>query len=70
MKITHVICQVLRVGKVAAKTASCQDAVLVRVRADDGTEGIGEADSSPGSRQGRRRCARSATTSPADCANS
>jgi L-rhamnonate dehydratase len=47
MKITHVICQVLRVGKVAAKTASCQDAVLVRVRADDGTEGIGEADSSP-----------------------
>jgi L-alanine-DL-glutamate epimerase-like enolase superfamily enzyme len=47
MKITHVICQVLRVGKVAAKTASCQDAVLVRIRADDGSEGIGEADSSP-----------------------
>jgi L-rhamnonate dehydratase len=47
MKITQVICQVLRVGKVAAKTASCQDAVLVRIRADDGTEGIGEADSSP-----------------------
>jgi len=47
MKITHVICQVLRVGKVAAKTASCQDAVLVRIRADDGCEGIGEADSSP-----------------------
>ncbi len=47
MKITHVICQVLRVGSVAAKTASCQDAVLVRIRADDGTEGIGEADSSP-----------------------
>ncbi len=47
MKITHVICQVLRVGNVAAKTASCQDAVLVRIRADDGTEGIGEADSSP-----------------------
>jgi L-rhamnonate dehydratase len=47
MKITHVICQVLRVGNVAAKTASCQDAVLVRIRADDGLEGIGEADSSP-----------------------
>ncbi len=47
MKITHVICQVLRVGRVAAKTASCQDAVLVRVRADNGLEGIGEADSSP-----------------------
>jgi L-alanine-DL-glutamate epimerase-like enolase superfamily enzyme len=47
MKITHVICQVLRVGNVAAKTASCQDAVLVRVRTDSGLEGIGEADSSP-----------------------
>ncbi len=47
MKITHVICQVLRVGCVAAKTASCQDAVLVRIRTDTGLEGIGEADSSP-----------------------
>lgn len=47
MKITHVICQVLRVGNVAAKTASCQDAVLLRIRADNGLEGIGEADSSP-----------------------
>ena len=47
MKITHLICQVLRVGRVAAKTASCQDAVLVRIRTDNGLEGIGEADSSP-----------------------
>ena len=47
MKITHVVCQVLRVGTVQAKTASCQDAVLVRVRTDTGLEGIGEADSSP-----------------------
>lgn len=47
MKITHVVCQVLRVGSVAAKTASCQDAVLVRIRTDNGLEGIGEADSSP-----------------------
>lgn len=47
MKISQVICQVLRVGSVAAKTASCQDAVLVRVRTDDGLEGVGEADSSP-----------------------
>jgi L-rhamnonate dehydratase len=47
MKITNVICQVLRVGDTAAKTASCQDAVLVRVRTDTGQEGIGEADSSP-----------------------
>ena len=47
MKITHVICQVLRAGTPQAKTASCQDAVLVRVRTDDGLEGIGEADSSP-----------------------
>ncbi|MGE3316282.1 MAG: mandelate racemase/muconate lactonizing enzyme family protein [Planctomycetaceae bacterium] len=47
MKITHVVCQVLRVGSVTAKTASCQDAVLVRIRTDNGLEGIGEADSSP-----------------------
>ena len=47
MRITHVICQVLRVGSVVAKTASCQDAVLVRVRTDTGLEGVGEADSSP-----------------------
>ena len=47
MKITEVICQVLRVGATAAKTASTQDAVLVRVRTDTGLEGIGEADSSP-----------------------
>ena len=47
MKITHVICQILRVASVKAKTASCQDVVLVRVRADNGLEGIGEADASP-----------------------
>src|SRR6516164_8649731 len=47
MKITEVICQILRIESVAAKTASCQDAVLVRVRTDSGLEGIGEADSSP-----------------------
>src|SRR6186997_2065257 len=47
MKITQVICQVLRVPNVAAKTASCQDVVLVRIRSDDGLEGIGEADASP-----------------------
>jgi len=47
MKIAQVVCQVLRVGSVAAKTASCQDAVLVRIRTDSGLEGIGEADSSP-----------------------
>ncbi|MBX7166784.1 MAG: mandelate racemase/muconate lactonizing enzyme family protein [Pirellulales bacterium] len=47
MKITEVVCQVLRVGTVAAKTASTQDAVLVRIRTDNGLEGIGEADSSP-----------------------
>jgi L-rhamnonate dehydratase len=47
MRISHIICQVLRAGRVAAKTASCQDAVLVRVRTDDGLEGIGEADSAP-----------------------
>lgn len=47
MKITHVICQVLRIKNVVAKTASSQDSVVVRIRADNGLEGIGEADSSP-----------------------
>lgn len=47
MKITQIICQVLRVDRVEAKTASSQDAVLVRVRTDTGLEGIGEADASP-----------------------
>ncbi|MBI1842795.1 MAG: mandelate racemase/muconate lactonizing enzyme family protein [Verrucomicrobia bacterium] len=47
MKIDQLLCQVLRVPQVAAKTASCQDVVLVRVRTDDGIEGIGEADASP-----------------------
>jgi L-alanine-DL-glutamate epimerase-like enolase superfamily enzyme len=47
MKITHVICQILRVKNVIAKTASSQDAVLVRIRTDTGLEGVGEADSSP-----------------------
>jgi L-alanine-DL-glutamate epimerase-like enolase superfamily enzyme len=47
MKITQVLCQVLRLGPAEAKTSSCQDAVLVRVRTDTGLEGIGEADSSP-----------------------
>ena len=47
MKITQVVCQILRVKSVVAKTASSQDAVLVRVRTDTGIEGIGEADASP-----------------------
>jgi L-alanine-DL-glutamate epimerase-like enolase superfamily enzyme len=47
MKIRQIICQILRVPQVAAKTASCQDVVLLRVRADDGLEGLGEADASP-----------------------
>jgi len=47
MKITNVICQILRIANVSAKTASCQDAVLIRVQTDTGLEGIGEADSSP-----------------------
>lgn len=47
MKITQVICQVLRIENVAAKTASSQDSIVVRVRTDSGLEGIGEADSSP-----------------------
>ncbi len=47
MKIAQIICQVLRLPSVEAKTASSQDAVVVRVRTDTGLEGIGEADSSP-----------------------
>jgi L-alanine-DL-glutamate epimerase-like enolase superfamily enzyme len=47
MKISQVVCQILRIPHVEAKTASSQDAVLVRIRTDDGLEGIGEADSSP-----------------------
>ncbi len=47
MKITQVICQILRVQSVQQKTASCQDVVLVRIRTEDGLEGIGEADASP-----------------------
>src|SRR5216117_1913767 len=47
MRIDQIICQILRVESVQHKTASCQDVVLVRVRTDDGLEGIGEADASP-----------------------
>ncbi|HAB14503.1 MAG TPA: mandelate racemase/muconate lactonizing enzyme family protein, partial [Planctomycetaceae bacterium] len=47
MKITQVICQVLRVESVIEKTASCQDVALVRIVSDTGLEGIGEADASP-----------------------
>jgi L-alanine-DL-glutamate epimerase-like enolase superfamily enzyme len=47
MRISQIICQILRVKSVQKKTASCQDVVLVRVRTDDGLEGIGEADASP-----------------------
>lgn len=47
MQITQVVCQILRIPQVEAKTASSQDSVLVRIRTDEGLEGIGEADSSP-----------------------
>jgi L-alanine-DL-glutamate epimerase-like enolase superfamily enzyme len=47
MKIDQIICQILRVPNVKQKTASNQDVVLVRVLADSGLEGIGEADASP-----------------------
>jgi L-alanine-DL-glutamate epimerase-like enolase superfamily enzyme len=47
MKIDQLLCQVLRVPNVEQKTSSSQDVVLVRVRADSGLEGIGEADASP-----------------------
>ena len=47
MIITQVICEILRIESVEAKTASSQDAIIVRVRTDTGLEGIGEADSTP-----------------------
>lgn len=47
MKISQVLCQILRVENVQQKTASCQDVVLIRVRTENGLEGIGEADASP-----------------------
>jgi len=47
VKITEIVCQILRIPHVEAKTASSQDSVLVRIRTDNGLEGIGEADSSP-----------------------
>ena len=47
MKITEIVCQLLRIPHIEHKTASSQDAVLVRVRTDNGLEGIGEADSQP-----------------------
>lgn len=47
MKITQVICQILRIENVESKTASSQDSLLIRIRTDNGLEGIGEADSSP-----------------------
>ena len=47
MQITEIICQVLRIPKVEAKTASSQDSVVVRIRTNDGLEGVGEADASP-----------------------
>jgi L-rhamnonate dehydratase len=47
MKITSVICQILRIPQIESKTASSQDTVLLRIRTDTGLEGVGEADSSP-----------------------
>ena len=47
MKINEVLVQIVRLPQIEQKTASCQDVALVRIRTDDGREGVGEADSSP-----------------------
>ncbi len=47
MRISEVVCQILRVPVVEAKTAGTQDTVLIRIRTECGWEGIGEADASP-----------------------
>jgi|GEM_PF-5204696 len=46
-KVILVICRVLRIQNVEAKTASSQDSVLIRVQTDNDLEGADEADSSP-----------------------
>ena len=47
MKIKQVICQVLRRESVGNKTASSQDAVIVRIRTDTGLEGSQCAEGEP-----------------------
>jgi L-rhamnonate dehydratase len=47
MKITSVICQILRIPVVEKKTAATQDTVIIRIQTDEGLEGIGEVDASP-----------------------
>lgn len=47
MKITKVICQILRIGAMENKTAGTQDTLIIRIQTDSGHEGIGEADASP-----------------------
>jgi L-alanine-DL-glutamate epimerase-like enolase superfamily enzyme len=47
MKISAVICQILRIASVEEKTAGTQDTLVIRVRTDTGLEGVGEADASP-----------------------
>jgi len=47
MKISQVLCQILRIASVEQKTAGTQDTLIIRIRTDDGLEGIGEADASP-----------------------
>ncbi|MFV0416717.1 MAG: mandelate racemase/muconate lactonizing enzyme family protein [Chthoniobacterales bacterium] len=47
MKISQVICQILRIESLEHKTAGTQDTLLLRIRTECGLEGIGEADASP-----------------------
>src|SRR5450631_1700250 len=47
IRISEVICQILRINTVEKKTAGTQDTLLIRIRTDTGLEGIGEADASP-----------------------
>lgn len=47
MKIERVICQILQLPSIEAKTAGTQDTLLIRIQTDNGIEGIGECDASP-----------------------
>ena len=47
MIITQVLCQVLRLGSAPQQVPGAQEVVLVRVRAKDGLEGVGETTAHP-----------------------
>ena len=47
MKITEIVCQILRIKNVEAKTAGSQDSVLIRVKTDKKLPTVGFGDIAP-----------------------